>query len=192
MSRVPDYPEALAPFIQPRLMALGPGQPVQEWRSRLQRLTVHDLPCPGQRLFDQNAAQCCLAGLWLLYNLLEECHRICQRIITAEGSYWHAVMHRREPDEQNSKYWWRRVGSHTIFPELARRAAQLAADVASLPAQATWLRTGRRWDPFAFVDLCAAVRDTGSPVEMLCRQIQLVEWQLLFDFCYSRAVAPED
>jgi hypothetical protein len=168
-------------------MALGPGNPVSEKRSILAALQPRDLLPPGQPLADTHAASCCLAGLWLLYDFLEECHRICQRIHTPEGSYWHAVMHRREPDEDNSKYWWRRVGDHAIFPQLAQRAAQLASAFPERPRQASFLRDESTWQPFAFVDLCASVRDTGSPLETLCQQIQLAEWQLLFDYCYALA-----
>jgi hypothetical protein len=25
--------------------------------------------------------------------------------------FWHAIMHRREPDAANSKHWWRQVGT---------------------------------------------------------------------------------
>jgi hypothetical protein len=182
------YPETIASLLQPRLMALGPGEPVLEQRPRLERLSPEHLLKPGQSLADQSAAACCLAGLWLLYDFLDECHRICQRISTAEGSYWHAIMHRREPDEGNSKYWWRRVGNHAIFPQLAREASALASKFGQLPSYATWLADGQRWDPFSFVDLCATVRDTGSPLELLCQQIQLAEWRLLFDYCYARAV----
>jgi hypothetical protein len=44
------------------------------------------------------------------------------------------------------------------------------------------------WDPFAFVDLCAAVLVGQAPCEELCRQIQKREWELLFDWCYRQAV----
>src|SRR5262245_25063275 len=52
------------------------------------------------------AAQACLAGLWLLANDLNASHRISQELETPEGSYWHAVMHRREGDYGNAKYWF--------------------------------------------------------------------------------------
>nr|BAL53680.1 hypothetical conserved protein [uncultured Planctomycetota bacterium] len=185
------YPKPIADLVQPRLMALGPGQTVSEKRPALVRLRPQDLLAPDQTLRDLHAASCCLAGLWLLYDFLDECHRICQRIHTPEGSYWHAFMHRREPDEDNSKYWWHRVGDHPIFPKLAERAAQLAGALGELPQQATWLCDGKYWQPFAFVDLCASVRGTGSILETLCQQIQLAEWQLLFDHCYSLAVGAE-
>ena len=42
------------------------------------------------------------------------------------------------------------------------------------------------WDAFAFVDLCE--RAAGSPSEMLCRRVQQREWELLFDYCYRRAI----
>ncbi|MCS7015474.1 MAG: hypothetical protein NZM42_05055 [Gemmatales bacterium] len=182
------YPPRIAELIQPRLMPLGPGQPVEAKRSALMALRLESLCGLAPSLRDRHAAECCLAALWLLYDFLDECHRLCQKIPTAEGSYWHALMHRREPDEENSKYWFRRVGPHAIFPALARRAAESASHFPSLPAQASWLRQGTNWQPLAFVDLCARARDTASPLETLCQQIQLAEWQLLFDYCYDRAV----
>jgi hypothetical protein len=36
--------------------------------------------------------------------------------------------------------------------------------------------------------LCEASRTGKFPAEMLCRKIQLREWQLLFDYCFRRAV----
>src|SRR4051794_32254466 len=49
-------------------------------------------------------AELLVAGLWLWHDWLDESHRISQRVETADGSYWHAIMHRREGDFSNSKY----------------------------------------------------------------------------------------
>src|SRR4028119_687385 len=58
---------------------------------------------------------CCRAGLLLLNDDLHASHEISQHIETPTGSYWHAIMHRREGDAFNSKYWWKRVGEHPAF-----------------------------------------------------------------------------
>ena len=68
-------------------------------------------------------AEGCLAGLWLLYDFLDESHTISQSLDTLEGSYWHGIMHRREPDYENAKYWFRRVPVHPIHAELAAGGA---------------------------------------------------------------------
>src|SRR4051812_40242009 len=47
-----------------------------------------------------------LAGLWLYFDWLDESHRVSQSIDTPTGSFWHAIMHRREGDFSNSKYWY--------------------------------------------------------------------------------------
>src|SRR4029079_11488334 len=86
---------------------------------------------PQERQRTQIEAACrelpaaCRAGLWLAFDFLDESHAISQDLETAGGSFWHAIMHRREPDASNSKYWWRRVGEHPVFASLTEAAARL-------------------------------------------------------------------
>jgi hypothetical protein len=167
-----------------RLMPLGPGTPEEPLRPRLAELSLDALFAPaGVRR--PELAQACLAGLWLWYDFLDESHRISQDLAGAEGSYWHALMHRREPDYSNSQYWFRRVGTHPVFAPLADAARKLAPGA---PPAARFLTDQRSWDPFAFVALCEKAASEGGALEHLCRQVQKTEWELLFDQCWQRAV----
>lgn len=154
-----------------RLPPLGPGLLSEEARSRLQSFDPQrDLGGPVR---DPLAALACYAGLWLYSDGLEQSHAISQDLTTAEGSFWHAIMHRREPDPYNSKYWWRRVGNHPVLEQLREQTPALG-----------YLYT----TPQDFVDLCEKVRGLGNAQEDLARKVQLLEWQLLFDWCYRQAV----
>jgi hypothetical protein len=139
----------------------------------------------GGRVAGRETADACRAGLWLAFNFLDESHSVSQGLHTAEGSYWHALMHRREPDHGNAAYWFRRVGDHPVFEPLRRAAAELAA--AARP-QGAFLARQEHWDPFAFNDLCEASRPEASPCHELCRHVQRAEWELLFAYCYRRAL----
>jgi hypothetical protein len=133
-------------------------------------------------------ASCCLAGLWLWFDYLSESHEISQRILTASGSFWHGIMHRREPDYPNAKYWFRQVGDHPIYEALARSAAELSRQLDT--RDVTGLFAGDApWDPFAFVDLCQCHEGSGTAAELFLRRIARTEWQLLFDYCYRQAIA---
>ncbi len=147
--------DVAALLAEPRLAELGPGQPVAAVRPALERL--------------DRLSPACRAGLWLYFDFLDQSHRLSQDLPTAEGSFWHAIMHRREPDAWNSKYWWRRVGRHPVLDQLQQLAPQLGYTYTS---------------PEAFVDWCEQVRGKGDAAELLARQVQLLEWQLLFDHCY--------
>ena len=48
-----------------------------------------------------------------------------------------------------------------------------------------------RWDPFAFIDQCEQQRGTGTEQEQVLRQVQRIEWDLLFSHCYRLAVGQE-
>lgn len=162
----------------PRLPALGPGRPVEAHRGALANLTIEQL-CEGRPVRDASAARCCLAGLWLWNDFLEESHQISQGIDTPDGSYWHGIMHRREPDPGNAKYWFRLVGDHPVFLRLATEAA--GRSVAGGMAVVNGC-----WDPAAFIDWsCRLV--AGSDEEQQAREIAAAEWRLLFAHCMRQA-----
>lgn len=124
---------------------------------------------------DSHAPEAALAGLYLYFSCIDEAHEIAQNVSTPEGSFWHAIVHRQEPDPGNSRYWFRSVGTHPIFPALRQASSAIGVDF------------GAKWDPFAFIDLCeSARRQPGSAEEQRALEVQRMEWQLLFDYCAAK------
>jgi hypothetical protein len=170
------YPPSIAALLRQRPLApLGPGRPIQAVKEKL--LALDDAAFSGP-IRDRGMAVACRAGLWLAFDFLDESHEISQGLHTVEGSFWHGILHRREPDASNAAYWFRRVDSHAVFPQLAAEARALG-----LP------QPDGAWDPFAFIDACERHRSDGTDAEMLLRKVQMREWELLFDWCFSRAAA---
>jgi hypothetical protein len=167
-----DYGPVVGELLaEERLAELGPGSPEPEVHVELRRFDpMIDL---GPETTDPDAARACHAGLWLYFDYLDESHNIGQELNTPDGSFWHAIMHRREPDPGNSKYWWRKVGSHPVLDQLAEQSPALGY---------------RCTNPLDFVDFCERVRGTKTPGEELARRVQLLEWQLLFDWCYRKSL----
>lgn len=164
----PALAAPVASLIDDRLMPLGPGTPNCRVFESLRGLTAASLFTAP--VTNPDLARACLAGLWLWHDFLDESHAISQDLHTPEGSWWHAIMHRREGDFWNSKYWLRRVGKHPAFAELGDHLKRE--------------RLGETWDPMAFVDRC----ERGEDVE-ICRKIQREEWRVLFDYCARNATA---
>ena len=140
---------------------------------------------------DEEMARGCLAGLLLLHNFLDASHRVSQTIRSSTGSFWHGIMHRREGDFSNAKYWFRNTGKHPIQSDLKARAQEIAT---GSPAQtgASFLGQEGEWDPFAFVDLCQRASSRGKGLEQLCREVQMAEWELLFDYSFENATGETD
>ena len=151
-----------------RTMPLVPSSPREcPELERLRAMSDHEL-LDGCEIRSAHDADCVRSGLLLYFSALDESHTISQRIHTVSGSYWHGIMHRQEGDWSNAKYWFRRVGTHPVFAELEREL-------------------GDRWDPFAFVDQCAAAHaGRGSQQDPLRRQ--MLEWRLLMEYCYLKAL----
>ena len=104
----------------------------------------------------------CHSGLWLLHNFLDQSHDISQDLKTPVGSYWHAIMHRMEGDFSNSKYWYRRVGPCTLYDVISQRSA-------------------KPFDPMQFVD------DVQQQGDQATHDVAVVEWQVLFEYCFENA-----
>jgi hypothetical protein len=164
---------------------LGPGSPNRAVSNQLQSLDEAAI-FGEQTVVDHDMASCCISGLWLLHDFLDDSHEISQEIHTTTGSYWHGIMHRREPDFSNAKYWFRRVGQHEIFPKLRDAASEFARE-AGTDKLSGFLVSQNQWDAFAFVDLCEAAT-RGRADEALCRRVAQLEWQILFEFCYRSAI----
>jgi hypothetical protein len=183
---MPNFdPAAYGPAIEDLLRRaplnpLGAGSPDATVRPQLVALSAESFR--PQAVRDANMAAACRAGLWLRFNYLDESHKISQDIDTPEGSFWHGLVHRREGDFDNSKYWFGRVGTHPIFEPLRQTAAELAA--AATDSRAEFLSKQKAWDPFAFIDLCAAAVRGGEALGPMCQQIQRREWELLFAHCW--------
>lgn len=151
-----DLPDRLAPWIGPIFEAV----PIDVAMPELVR------PTPNPAL--ASLVEACghlppalTAGLWLYADDLDRSHTICQADPSPTGSMWHAILHRREGDFWNSKYWLRQVGSH--------------------PAFASW----GGYDPARFVD---AVERGSDPGTLLQRQRE--EWLRLFQWCVQREAHP--
>jgi hypothetical protein len=174
----------------PPLNELGPGKPIKAMRTRLESLDLAATFAP-HKIVDHAMAQACLAGLWLRFDFLDESHTISQDLHNSTGSYWHGIMHRREPDYDNAKYWFRRVGEHTVFGLLGKSVAAKAKSAADqIPTEVRFFSTQSEWDSFRFVDLIAKSGHKPA-VATFCQQIQLLEWQLLFDFCCRAALGSD-
>lgn len=118
----------------------------------------------GDHLIDVPASRQmeCMSGLWLVAGDIQRSHSISQDIGSAEGSFLHGIMHRREGDFGNSKYWFRRVGSHPVFDQINTET------------------DGHYHDPFDFVDQCQrAARGSADGEAERCIASQWIEWQSL-------------
>ena len=131
---------------------LGPGPRAGAW-SREQVNSAVDLLF--DRLSPPEARRQLLRALVLLWHdHLEPAHEIVQDGEDADSAYLHAILHRREPDFSNAKYWFRRVGPHPCFGPLATEVSALLNTRGEAALAARLLPQGR-WDPIAFVDACA-------------------------------------
>ena len=160
---------------------LGPGprpgvQTLAELNQRLDRL-LSQTPLPRAR---QELLRCTIL-LW--HDHHETAHEICQQIENPDGSWLHGLLHRREPDYGNARYWFHRVGRHPAFSLLAVAVAGLLESSAQQPLSEKLLPRGQ-WNPFAFVAECAqAAGRSGSLAQRgFLRQIQALEFEVLLEY----------
>ena len=170
--------------------------PQKAWNSELtdalESASVDEL-FDGESLKNMTFGEAIKSGLLLWNDALDESHNISQGLENQTGSYWHGIMHRREPDYSNSKYWFGRVGTHPIFPALRERALELFEETQN-PSDALadigqTIAAQENWDAYQFIDWCqAAEGNSDSDVTRFLQQVQAEEIKLLLAYSYRNAV----
>lgn len=172
---------AIRDFLRTEVLpALGPNPRAGVLRqAELQRRLDPHLAASG---LPETRQELIRALLFLWHDHLDAAHTVAQGIEAADGSFVHAMMHRREPDPWNARYWWRRVGAHPTFPEIGRRAAA-HLEATGESALARTLAPGGIWNPNAFVDACeAAMRQPPEAARVsVLRELQRIETEVLLE-----------
>lgn len=153
------------------LLRLRPTEPGHPDALRSIREADEKTLTGGAVMADGTCARLVRAGLLYAYDAIDECHRIVQEIKSDEGSYWHGMVHRREGDFENARYWFRRTGRLAAFPEMHARTAGVSALMAR---QADW-------DPYALVGQCEQARFGGDVDQKELVALQRIEFDVMFD-----------
>lgn len=164
----------------PELADLGP-------HSRAGTLSIREVNAQLDEVFrggniPTNSQQLIRSALLLWHDHLDASHTISQDLHSSDGSFLHGIMHRREPDYGNAKYWFHRVGSNASYPEIAKRVGNLL-DEKGAGTLKSELIDGGKWDAFALVDACEAAAGRRGTEEQraLLREIQRIETTVLIE-----------
>lgn len=173
------YPASLTALLAdaPALNDLGPGKPLVAMRKRLAEFDLVSAVGP-ERIVDQRFAQACQSGLWLRFDFLDESHEISQSLHNATGSYWHGIMHRREADFDNARYWFRTAGELPTFGKMHAAASESSPTMARQES----------WDPYLFTGMCEQAKFGAEELVPECQALQRAEFEVLFDYCWRQAI----
>lgn len=188
------YPSALKRLVDDAPQApLDSGVPNESARAALDSLKPADLFAP-RPVSDPQAAQACMAGLWLLHGFLERARQAILGVATPEGIYWQALLLRREGNIDACRAAFESLSAHPVYATLgwAARAYAETAGISEGPLAA--LRQETSWNPTAFAQACPALLkapadEVSSQASLgLAVRIQKLEWDMLFDHCYRKAM----
>jgi len=116
-----------------------------------------------------------VAGLWLYVDELEKSHQASQSLETPTGAYWHAVMHRREGDFANAKYWFRRAVKHPAMARIDLTGGGAGSGTAVAA-----------YDPEGMVDHVERAHQRGDTSNPALASAQHKEWKALFGWCVKQ------
>ncbi|MEA3213001.1 MAG: hypothetical protein QOE70_6058 [Chthoniobacter sp.] len=181
LRRMKSYPDFIGRLLREEnlLGKLTPSGPLDwEWPRRIEEAGQATLA--GEQSIGDPAAFALVKGA-LLYaaDALDPAHRVFQEAHSDLGSYWHGMVHRREGDFGNGRYWFRRAGTLPCFAALHREASGVSADMARQS----------NWDPYLFTGQCEQARHGAEELVAELVKLQRLEFDALLDYTWRQAFA---
>jgi hypothetical protein len=115
-------------------------------------------------------------GLHYAVDALEKAHAHFQDDTSDLASYWHGMMHRREGDFDNARYWYRRAGRLPIAATLHAAACEHSPTMARQDT----------WDAYLLTGLCEQVKHGDPDLLPECIKLQTVEFEGLFAYTWRK------
>ncbi len=140
------------------------------------------------RHLDGSQADLLKAAALLYHDQHDPAHDLVQDLASSDGVVIHAILHRREPDYWNAKYWFRRVTDHPLYRRLTSRLASAGpSKVADRWRPSLCLADA--FDPMAMVEACESLADKSRDSEdvLFLRQIQQAEFECLVEHLFNGA-----
>jgi hypothetical protein len=178
---MPSFPDFIAHLLRAEklLEKLTPTEPLDwEWPRRIREADDAKIS-GGATIASRSHFALVRGGLLYAVDALDPAHEFFQDDHSDLGSYWHGVMHRREGDFDNARYWFRRAGAPPFFAELHRATASLSPDMAKQTS----------WDPYLFTGQCEQARHGAEELLPELRALQRTEFDVIFGYCWRKAVA---
>jgi hypothetical protein len=178
--------------------ALSPLNPTHAWHPGLDAI-IADIPeeeLAKDRPDGRNSAIAWKAALHLWNDSLDAAHNLVQDLRTPTGSALHGIVHRREGDYSNAKYWVRQTGDHPVYQVLHLRAESYlnerlrsGAITASPVGVAIKTMIGQgAWNPYLFTE-AVAIHETriGDDFDrVILETLQQLELESFFRFLEGR------
>ena len=114
------------------------------------------------------------SALLLWHDHLEASHKISQSISSKDGSFLHALMHRREPDYSNAKYWLNQTGPYKVYSEIAKRSKNL------LKENSLSELFGPEWNPYVMIDSVEKTKP-NTQAYIALQKLQQIEMEIFIE-----------
>jgi hypothetical protein len=132
-----------------------------------------------QRLY----ADAVVSGFLIWNDCENEAHSRAQNISIPEGSYLHAIIHRREPDIWNSDYWFKKVGNHPVYSLVYDFVSQNSTEEIK-----DKMLIGAEWDPEIFNKLVEKAQNGERTFLHELAEIQHAELLFLIAHSYRHTI----
>lgn len=137
------------------------------------------------------------AALHLWNDDLDAAHELVQELHSPTGSVLHGIVHRREGDYDNARYWFVRSGDHPAYHGLQAKVSALLGQerwpAGKLSQALSFMQGQGSWNPSLFTNAIEIHERTmnGDDIDLrtLLERLQQLELEAMLRFIGSRVAS---